>query len=114
MVEELRAEAPPELPWGAIEARLLAEIARREARARTFSSGGPARVFAVAAAAAVVVLGALSTGSSEIRRSTGLPQQVVDVAAIALAAGEAGARGEHDLLSLKPGDVIEAAQAPVA
>jgi hypothetical protein len=113
MVEELRAEAPPDLPWDAIERRLMAEIARREDSVKAPPRSGLARAFTFAAAAAVLLLGGLSAGSGEIARESVAPRRAVDAAAIALAPGAAGERGERDLLSLRPGDVIEAAGAPV-
>jgi hypothetical protein len=113
MVEELRAEAPPELPWDAIERRLMAEIGRLEDSSRAPSRSGLARAFTFAAAAAVLLLGGLSAGSGERAREDAAPRRAVDAAAIALAPGAAGQRGARDLLSLKPGDVIETRAAPV-
>src|SRR5262249_19996092 len=90
MVEELRAEVPPELPWGALEQRLLAEIARREERERSHAASGLRRAFAFAAVAAAVLLGGLSAGKGELSLTSVEPSAAVDVAALALAPGEAG------------------------
>ena len=116
LVEELRAEEPPELPWDAIERRLMAEIARRERVENTRAARGRAglsQAFAFAAAAACLVLGGFAAGSGE---HYGPPREAtrdVSVASVALAPSEPGARGERDLLALMPGDVIQAGDAPV-
>lgn len=126
MVEELRAEQPPELPWDAIEPRLLGEIERREGRRSTTPARAPllipilprpgselARAFALAAVAAGILLGGLAAGSGERWRAEAAPRRAVEAARVALAPGAAGARGERELLSLHPGDVIDAADAPL-
>ena len=64
MIDELRAEEPPALRWDAIERSLMLEVARRE-RARIGRSGAVmestfGRVFAFAAAAAMLALGVSS------------------------------------------------------
>jgi len=112
MVDELRAEAPPELRWDEIERKLMLEVSRRE-RGRIGRSGNVidapfARLFAFAAAAAVLALGVSSmTGSRGAPRAASV-SRVVDVARAPLSTA-----GEHDLLSLRDGDVVEASSAPV-
>ena len=112
MVDALREEPVPELPWEAMERRLMAQIAPREARARP--SRGMSRAFGFAAIAAGLVLGirlsgtapkALAPASETLRR--------IEDSTIPLAAGEAGLSGARDLGALEPGDVIEAQEAPI-
>jgi hypothetical protein len=113
MVDELRAEAPPELRWDEIERKLMLEVSKRE-RARIGRSGTVidsafGRIFAFAAAAAMLALGVTSmTGSHGEPRAAAVASRVVD-----LSAAPASADGERDLLSLREGDIIEATSAPV-
>lgn len=130
MVEELRSEAPPELPWDAMEQRIFAKIAATEPRApvftvydggaareppRVYTAGGRAtlpRVFGLVAVAAAVALG-ITAGSRELPTAGLSEARRVDVRASPLAPGQAGARGERDLTALRAGDVLEAGAEPV-
>jgi hypothetical protein len=114
MVEELRAEEPPELPWDTIEQRLLARIARSAASAgpglvhlaprRAPVSAFP-RVLMFAAAAAAIALGiGTIAGSGEMPRAEAPAAHPVDAATVAEAPGAA----------LRAGDVIEAGAGPFA
>ena len=115
MVEELRAEPPPELPWDTIEQRLLAQITRESATRRARAEGSPiARVLGFAAAAAVIALGiGGAVGAADLPRPAAAHTRRVEAAHVALAPGEAGARGDRDLRALEVGDVIEAGAAPI-
>ncbi|APR82285.1 Dihydrolipoamide acyltransferase [Minicystis rosea] len=118
MVEELRAEKPPEPRWDAVEQSLLARIENEgapqsRASRRSFKASPFARVLGLAAVAAALALGVGLNGAGELRRSTAPVARAVDAATIALAPGEAGARGERDLRSLAAGNVIEATTAPI-
>jgi hypothetical protein len=115
MIDELRAEEPPELRWDQIERSLMLEVARRE-RARIGRSGTVmesafGRVFAFAAAAAMLALGVSSmTRGSALPRPELQTSRVVDAERAPLSGQPAG---ERDLLSLREGDVIEAGESPV-
>ncbi len=139
MVDELRAEPPPELSWDAVEQRLLSRIGGRwiepsgvassastaeardpspidlasaRARAHTRTTSPLMRVFGFAAAAAVLALGVGSMTSNSALPSAAAPvRHVVEATQVAAAPGNAGAR---DLSTLRPGDVVEAGDAPVS
>lgn len=122
MVDELRAEQPPELPWSAIEERVLAEIDRSEERAAAVKAARAARreppglyrVLGFAAAAAALVFGITTVSrTGELRTAKEPEPQQVDVVSVGLARGEPGTRGELDLLGLRRGDVVEAGDRPV-
>jgi hypothetical protein len=129
MVEELRAEPPPELPWDAIEQRLFSRIERDEKviafRPPRIVSPLP-RVLGIVAAAAAIALGigsgmsvgAMSTASApaEPRADTSRvapapAERRVDASRVALAPGASA--GQRDLGKLENGDVIEAGAEPV-
>src|SRR5262249_8161340 len=115
LVDELAAEQPPELPWDAIEHRLMAEIARRERAVRAQemrSRPGIGQAFVFAAAAACLVIGGMAAGSGAHYTPKQAGSRELPAASYALAQGEPGARGERDLLTLKAGDVIEAIDTP--
>jgi len=128
MVDELRAEAPPELPWDAIEQRLLSRLshapyappssrlAQADARPISLRRSEPgsslARVLGFAAAAAVLALGISTAASSSGARSLAAPARH---AVVASAIGfEPGSSTVHDLSALREGDVVEARDAPVS
>ncbi len=138
MVEELRAESPPELPWDAIEQRLLSRTATRlillgespplacppaepiPLRVRPIDPrrGEPrsslAHVFGLAAAAAVLALGITSaTSSGELPSAAAPPRHLIDASAVALEPGTSTGSTVHDLSALRAGDVVEAGDAPV-
>lgn len=113
MVEELRAEPPPELPWDAVEQRLLARIdgeagSARRAPGRNWGDSPLSRVLGFVAAAAAVALGvASSTDSGEVAVAPRPVAVRADAASVAAAAQPLPA-GARDLRSLQAGDVIEA------
>lgn len=113
MLDAIRAEEPPALDWDAIEKSLLRRVRLGEgAKPAARAPSGAWRVLSFAAAAAIVPL-ALSLGASSPSTETVQATRPVDVASVASAPGEAGARGEHDLGALKSGDAIEAKDAAV-
>jgi hypothetical protein len=122
MVEALRAEEPPELPWETIEQRLLSRISASAPRVgpgpvhlapRRAPVSALPRVLMFAAAAAAIALGIGSiAGSGEMPRAEAPPAHPVDAASVAEAPG--AAHGERDLAKLSAGDVIEAGAEPVA
>ena len=93
MVDELRAEPPPELPWDAIEQRLLARLAQDEriarpsastARAVTLAASAFSRVIGFAVAAAVLAFGVSSMSrSGELSVSDAPLRHVVQASAFA-------------------------------
>src|SRR5262249_35235152 len=110
MVDELRAEQPPELDRDAIEKGLFSRIDSGAPRGVVTLAPRPRsalpQVLAFAAAAALLALGVGSiAGSGELPRASNAPDHVVDVASIPVAAD---ARGQRDLAALAVGDVIEA------
>jgi FecR protein len=121
MVEVLRAEPPPELPWDAIEQRLFSRLDAQPAlgllggsseRARHSHRGSPfLRVLGFAAAAAALALSAGSlAGSGQMPAATAPPLHRVDASAVAFAPGSTRV---HDLSALRAGDVVEAGDTPV-
>ena len=130
MVRELRSQEPPELPWDTIERRLFARIDQDQADAEKRASQASlaarvrpikpersslTRVFGFAVAAAVMALGIGSmAGSGRLDPAARQPAHRVDTASVALAPGPAGARGDRELLSLLPGSVVEAGDAPIS
>jgi hypothetical protein len=128
MVDELRAEPPPELAWDAVEQRLLARLAQedrdahgsvRKLHTRTLFAPGSAqkapassfsRVVGFAAAAAVLAFGVGSMSrSAEIAGTDAPPRHVVEVSSFGAAPGSSA----RDLSRLAQGDVVEAGDAPV-
>jgi ferric-dicitrate binding protein FerR (iron transport regulator) len=116
MVEELRAERPPELPWEAMEQRLMSRVAASELRAWPGARRRPVsalpRVLMFAAAAAAIALGVRGMAGSDEAPSAEAPARPVDAARVAEAPG--AAHGERDLAALEAGDVIEAGAQPVS
>lgn len=115
MIEELRAEAPPELPWAEVERKLMLEVVKSEAARDAQRAAAPRspfmQAFAFAAAAALIAFG-VSTSSSGPTKSAMAPLEpiAVDVAQIAFAPGEPGAR---DLAQLDAGDAIVTSETPL-
>jgi hypothetical protein len=109
MVAELRAEPPPELPWDAIEARLLQRIERGEGAELPPKSGSALWQLApiCAAAAAIALFVQMGAGSGEPRAAAQPESRVVDVSEIALAPVTTFARGDRDMSALREGDIIE-------
>jgi ferric-dicitrate binding protein FerR (iron transport regulator) len=112
MVDELRAEAPPELPWDAMERRLLDRIARGEGgRYRPDRSGPALRQVAVFAAAAAL-LALFVSADEDVAGTEQEPRaRVGDVRA---AAPPLRTRGDRDLAELNPGDAVEAGDRPIS
>lgn len=117
MRKTLEAERAPELPWEAMEERLLARIDAEEAPGARASRPSPeARawgkraVFALAAAAAVAlgVWGASRTHTEAPVASPAIRWRAPET--IALLPGSASAR---DLAALRAGEGIEAGEAPL-
>jgi hypothetical protein len=122
MVDELRAEPPPDLPWDAMEKRLLAAIAASSTPPRLAPSGRQGsrwgssplgRVIGFAAAAAVLALG-IGSQTSDLPGATAPAPHVVEVSAVAMAPGYAEGVSAHDLSQLRAGDVVEASTDPVS
>jgi hypothetical protein len=137
MVDELRAEPAPELAWDAIEQRLLSRISShvgaRPGAESLHLEGAPRllpvplqfappprassplmRVFGFAAAAAVLALGVGSiTHDSEVPQAAAPARHVIESTAVAFAPGSAPRSNARDLSTLRPGDVVEAGDAPV-
>ena len=116
MIEELRAEAPPELPWAVVERELMLEVAKRDAESAAREAARPRsaflQTFAFAAAAALIALGVSTAGGgAEPTAATRREPVTVDIAQIQAAPGEPGA---HDLAQVNAGDVIVAGAAPVS
>lgn len=113
MVGELQREAPPELPWDAMERRLLDRIARGEGgRYRPdHASAGLRRVATFAAAAAGLAL-FVSAGGSHVdpKKEPGPAARLVDARSLARAPG---ASSDRDLAALRPGDAVESGSAPI-
>jgi hypothetical protein len=116
MVDELRAEPPPELPWDAIEQRLLSRLSLADSRApaptrarRGLGQASPfSRVIGFAAAAAALVLaGGLGSHPAEPRAAA--PEHRIEASTFAVLPGSSA----HDLARLAPGDVIEAGAEPL-
>ena len=114
MVDAIRADEPPELDWDRIERSLLVRIRNGEgARPVARASSGAWQALAFAAAAAIVPL-AMSAGPSRGAGDVAVaPTHDVDVAAVAVASGDAGVHGERDLTALRTGDAIESKDAAV-
>jgi ferric-dicitrate binding protein FerR (iron transport regulator) len=115
MVDELRTEAPRELPWDAMERRLLDRIARGEGGDyRPDRSGAALRQVAGFAAAAALLALLVSAGGKEPAATTttttkGIERsarvRVIDARAVGPAPSR---RGDRDLAALRPGDAVEA------
>lgn len=117
MVDELRAEPPPELRWEEIERRLLDRIARGEGgRHRPNLLAGALVKIAVftAAAAALALLVNVGGSSHEGGAPRALEQTLIDAKRVARAPGLMGARGARDLFALRVGDAIETGSTPLA
>jgi FecR protein len=122
MVDELRAEPPPELPWEAMERRLLASIAEQPAIRRFAATPGPrpetspfARVlgFAAVAAALALAIGSVA-GSGEMPVAATPARHTIDAAAVALAPAGEGSPRAHELSALHTGDVVDSGEAAVS
>ena len=115
MVEELRAEAPPELKWADVERKLMVEViksdAAREAREAAAPRSALSQTLAFAAVAALIALGVSTSGNSAGPVAAAqLEPILVDVAQIEAAPGEPGAL---DLAKLEAGDVVVTKGAPL-
>ncbi len=115
MVEELRAEAPPELKWAEVERKLMLEVIKsdeaRAAREAAAPRSAFLQTFAFAAAAALIAFGVSTSGSDSAPVAAArLEPIVVDIAQIEAAPGEPGAL---DLARLNAGDVVVTKDAPL-
>jgi hypothetical protein len=115
MIEELRAEAPPDLKWAEVERKLMLEVvkndAARAAREATAPRSAFMQAFAFAAAAALIALGVSTSESGAAPSAAAKVEPIaVDIAQIEAAPGEPGAR---DLAQLDAGDVVVTSDAPV-
>ncbi|MEO5729656.1 MAG: FecR family protein, partial [Byssovorax sp.] len=118
MVEELRAEAPPELPWADVERKLMLEVIKSEEARAAREAAAPRsaflQTFAFAAAAALIAFGVSTSGSDSAPVAAArLEPIVVDIAQIEAAPGEPGKLGALDLAKLDAGDVVVTKDAPV-
>jgi FecR-like protein len=115
MIDELRAEAAPELPWAEVERKLMIEVAKSDAARAAQRAAAPRspfmQAFAFAAAAALIALG-VSTANSGGAPAAAAPMApiAVEIAQIQAAPGEPGAR---DLAQLAAGDVVVTSGTPV-
>lgn len=115
MVEELRAEAPPELKWAEVERKLMLEVVKSDEARAAREAAAPRSVFlqtfAFAAAAALIALGVSTSGRGSAKVAAAPLEPVfVDVAQIQAAPGEPGAL---DLARLEAGDVVVTKDAPL-
>ncbi len=115
MIEELRAEATPELPWAEVERKLMLEVAKRDAESKAREAAAPRsaflQTFAFAAAAALIALGVSTAGDGAApAKEARIEPVAVSIAQIQAAPGEPGA---HDLAKVNAGDVIVTGEAKV-
>lgn len=115
MIDELRAETPPELPWAEIERKLMIDVVKSDAARDAKRAAAPRspfmQAFAFAAAAALIALGVSTSNSGPAKSAAVAPAPIaVNVADIAAAPGEPGAR---DLEKLSAGDAIVTSDAPL-
>lgn len=110
MIEEIRGEAPPELPWAILEDRLFTQIDNHPrwlaspAAPRQASVLGRGLAYASAAALIVLGLGTVA-GSGEFPIAARARDHCVDVSSLPLSPS---VRNERDLKVLSAGDVLEA------
>ena len=118
MIEELRAEAPPKLPWAEVERKLMIEVVKSDAARDARRAAAPRspfmQAFAFAAAAALIAFG-VSTSNSGPAKSAAAPVEpiAVNVAEIAAAPGELGESGARDLAKLDAGDIVVTSDTPL-
>lgn len=115
MIEELRAEAPPELKWAEVERKLMLDVVKSDAARAAREAAAPRspfmQAFAFAAAAALIAFGVSTSGGGNAAPAAARLEPIaVDVTQIQEAPGEPGAR---DLAKLDAGDVIVTSDAPV-
>ena len=115
MIEELRAEATPDLPWVEVERKLMLAVAKSDAESKARAAAAPRsaflQTFAFAAAAALFALGVSTAGGGAApAKGARLEPIAVDIAQIQAAPGEPGA---HDLAQVAAGDVIVTGEASV-
>lgn len=118
MVEELRAEAPPELKWADAERKLMLEVIKsdeaRAAREAAAPRSAFLQTFAFAVAAALIAFGVSTSGSDSAPVAAArLEPIMVDIAQIEAAPGEPGKLGALDLAKLDVGDVVVTKDAPL-
>ena len=115
MIDELRAEATPDLKWTEVERKLMIEVAKSDAARAAQRAAAPRspfmQAFAFAAAAALIALGVSTSNSgAPTAAPAALAPIAVDIAQIQAAPGEPGA---HDLARLDAGDVVVTSTLPV-
>ncbi len=114
MVSALREEDAPQHDWDAVEQRLSVRLDEVERVSRLHAPvriASPLRMaLPLVAAAAAIVLGIGLGGTSAPAPAVGASRHVAP-ASVALASGEAGGRGDHDLSALRAGDVVETGDA---
>jgi hypothetical protein len=118
MIDELRAEAPPELPWAEIERKLMIDVVKSDAARDARRAAAPRspfmQAFAFAAAAALIALGVSTSNSGAAKSAAAAPTPIaVDVAQIAAAPGELAESGARDLAKLDVGDMIVTSDSPL-
>jgi hypothetical protein len=118
MIDELRAEATPELKWAEVERKLMIEVAKSDAARAAQRAAAPRspfmQAFAFAAAAALIALGVSTANSgAPTAQAPHAAKVAVDVAKIQAAPGELGESGARDLAQLAAGDVVATSDAPV-
>ena len=118
MIDELRAEATPELKWAEVERKLMIEVVKSDAARAAQRAAAPQspfmQAFAFAAAAALIALGVSTAGSGAptVAAPRGEPV-AVDLAQLHAAPGELGESGARDLAQLDIGDVVVTSDAPL-
>ena len=118
MIDEMRAEAAPELKWAEVERKLMIEVVKSDAARAAQRAAGPRSVFmqafAFAAAAALIALGVSTANSGAPTASAArLAPIAIDLAQLHAAPGELGESGARDLAQLRAGDVVATSDAPL-
>jgi hypothetical protein len=118
MIDEMRAEATPDLKWAEVERKLMIEVVKSDAARAAQRAAAPRspfmQAFAFAAAAALIALG-VSTANSGAPTASAAPVApiAVDLAQLHAAPGEPGESGARDLAQLDVGDVVVTSDAPL-
>lgn len=118
MIDELRAEATPELKWAEVERKLMIEVVKSDAARAAQRAAAPRstfmQAFAFAAAAALIALGVSTANNGAPTAAAPRAAPIaVDLAQIPAAPGELGESGARDLAQLAVGDVVATSDAEV-
>jgi hypothetical protein len=118
MIDELRAEAAPELKWAEVERKLMIEVVKSDAARAAQRAAAPRspfmQAFAFAAAAALIALGVSTANSGAPTASAAHRAPIaIDLAQLHAAPGEPGESGARDLAQLRAGDVVATSDAPL-